>query len=129
MTLKSLIAAAAVCAGATVIAAPQQAGKDVTVTGCLVQGSTPEVFVLRNARMDPKNSTEAPKQYVFVSHLEDTPLKNYVNHLVTTTGTVQPRTDVRPMVTPTVTLTAAEVALPVLTAKTLASIADKCPLQ
>jgi len=94
---------------------------EVTVTGCLIQGSAPTVFLLDNARMNPKDSKEAAKRYIFTSEVEDTPLKDLMNHEVTATGVVTARSDVRPLPNP-----ATERDLPVLTAKSIATIADRC---
>lgn len=98
---------------------------DVTVTGCLIQGATETSFVLDNARMNPKDAKEAGKRYLVVSHIEDMPLKNLLNHEITATGVVTTTagsTASMPPVTPPV----ADKNLPVLTAKTIATVADRC---
>lgn len=126
---KSLLTTA--CVGAAVAALTVVAGaqtpktSDVTVTGCLIQGATETSFVLDNARMNPKDEKETGKRYLLVSHIEDMPLKNLLNHEITATGVVATppgATASMPPVTPPVT----EKNLPVLTAKTIATVADRC---
>ena len=94
---------------------------DVTVTGCLIQGADPKTFVLDNARINPKDSKEAAKRYLMASEVEDMPLKDLVNHEVTATGVVVARSDIRPLPVPPT-----DKDLPVLTAKSIATIADRC---
>jgi hypothetical protein len=94
---------------------------DVTVTGCVIQGTDPKTFLLDNARMNPKDSREAAKRYWLASEVEDMPMKDLVNHEVTATGVVVARADVRPLPNPPT-----EKDLPVLTAKSIATIADRC---
>lgn len=100
---------------------PMPQTTDMTVTGCLLQGSAPTVFLLDNARIDPKDSKESPKKYLIVSQVEDVQLKDLVNHEVTATGAVKARADVQPVTPPP-----SEKDLPVLTARSLASVSDRC---
>jgi hypothetical protein len=94
---------------------------DVTVTGCLVQGADPKIFLLDNARLNPKDSKEVAKRYLLASEIEDMPLKELVNHEVTATGVVVARSDIKPLPIPPT-----DKDLPVLTAKSIATIADRC---
>jgi hypothetical protein len=94
---------------------------DVTVTGCLIQGTDAKTFLLDNARLNPKDSKEAAKRYLLASEVEDMPRKELVNHEVTATGVVVARSDVRPLPMPP-----NDKDLPVLTAKSIATIADRC---
>src|SRR4051812_46378406 len=113
------------------LAAAEQAGSkpaeqlpktvDVTVTGCVIQGVDSKTFLLDNARMNPKDSREAAKRYLLASEVEDFPLKDLVNHEVAATGVVVARSDVRPLPNPPT-----DKDLPVLTAKSIATIADRC---
>ena len=41
--------------------------KEVSLTGCLVQGSSPSVFILENAKADPRNSDERGRSYLLAS--------------------------------------------------------------
>ena len=93
---------------------------DITVTGCLIQGSEPTVFVLDNSRINPADSKETPKKYLLINAVEDVHFKDLVNHEVTATGGVQMPTDVKPLPPP------AEKDLPTLTAHSIASISDRC---
>jgi hypothetical protein len=113
------------------LAAAEQAGNkpaeqlpktvDVTVTGCVIQGVDLKTFLLDNARMNPKDSRETGKRYLLASEVEDFPMKNLVNHEVTATGVLVARSDVRPLPNPPT-----DKDLPVLTAKSIATIADRC---
>lgn len=94
---------------------------DVTVTGCLIQGVDPKTFLLDNARLNPKDSREVAKRYLLTSDVEDMPMKDLVNHEVTATGVVVSRSDVRPLPNPP-----NDKDLPVLTAKSIATLADRC---
>jgi hypothetical protein len=89
--------------------------------GCLIQGADPKTFVLDNARINPKDSKEVAKRYLMASEVEDMPLKDLVNHEVTATGVVVARSDIRPLPMPPT-----DKDLPVLTAKSIATIADRC---
>jgi hypothetical protein len=119
--LGSAIAATTIVAGAQT--PPPQTPKpaDVTVTGCVIRGSDPTVFVLDNARMDPKSTQEVAKKYVLVSGAEDMPLKDLIDHEVTATGVVMAHANMKATLPPT-----AEKDLPVLTARTIATVADRC---
>lgn len=133
--LKPLFATTFLClaiAGMMIaLAAAEQAGNrpadqlpktvDVTVTGCVIQGTDPKTFLLDNARMNPKDSREAAKKYWLASEVEDMPMKDLLNHEVTATGVVVARADVRPLPNPPT-----DKDLPVLTAKSIATIADRC---
>jgi hypothetical protein len=94
---------------------------EVTVTGCLIQGNVPNTFLLDGARLNPKDSREVAKRYLLTSEVEDMPMKDLVNHEVAATGVVVSRSDVRPLPNPPT-----DKDLPVLTAKSIATIADRC---
>jgi len=119
----AIATATVVAAGQTGTTPQQQMPKtvDVTVTGCLIQGADPTVFLLDNARKNPKDTAEAPKRYLLKSEVEDVPLKTLLNHEVTATGVVVARSDVRPLPDPLL-----DKDLPVLTAKTIVTLTDRC---
>lgn len=96
---------------------PQQ--KEVTVTGCLIQGSTPTVFVLDKAKSNPTSTEEPGQSYVVVNKVEDLDLTTLLNHQVRITGAA----DVR-MTTPE---RQTERDLPRLTATEIVNVADTCP--
>lgn len=101
---------------------PQKDSQDVTLTGCLTQGSAPAVFILDNARLNVDDKTEKAKSFVLVAGTEDLNLAKQLNHEVTVTG----QADQKTMVTPPAGQKVQEKDLPRLTAKSLISIADKC---
>lgn len=94
---------------------------EVTLTGCLVQGSGPTVFVLENARLgDDKTGT--PGSYVLVADNDTVKFDQDLNHEVQITGT----SDNKAQPTPAAGQKPAEKDLPRFTAKTVTSVADKC---
>jgi hypothetical protein len=105
---------------------PQQQQKqdkpEVTLTGCVTQGSSPAVFILDNARINTDDRTEKGKIFLLVAGAEDLNLKNHVNHEVSITG----QADAKTMVTPPPGSKIEEKELPKLTAKSLTVVADKC---
>ena len=64
----------------------QQKSDDVTLTGCLIQGSSPTVFILENAKASTDPATAKGKSYVLqVTGSAD--LKPHLNHQVRIVGT------------------------------------------
>jgi hypothetical protein len=62
---------------------------DVTLTGCLLQGSSPSVFIFDNARKDPKSNTEKGARYLVVLGAEDLNLRPHLNHEVQMIGQIE----------------------------------------
>lgn len=102
--------------------APQQTQKpaDVTLTGCVTQGSAPSVFILDNAKMNASDQKEKGKVYLLVPEGEDLGLAHHVNHEVSVTGIA----DSKPA--PPAGQKVVEKDLPKFSAKSLVMIADKC---
>lgn len=100
----------------------QQKTPDVTLQGCVSQGSGPTVFILNNARVRPDDKNEKSKSYVIVAGAEDLALVKHVNHEVTITGSAEAK--VAPVPPPGQTV--AEKDLPRLTAKTVTMVSDRC---
>lgn len=112
----------ATLAAQTVPPPPQDPPKssDVTVTGCLIQGSGPTVFLLDNAKINPNDSSEKGVRYLVINTMEDVNLATHVNHelaLSGTPGTSKPINDPNPP---------NEMTLPTLTAKSVVLVADRC---
>jgi hypothetical protein len=95
---------------------------EVSLTGCLIQGSGPDVFVLDNAKISAADKAEKGKTYVLWASAEDVNFKTHLNHEVTITGTADAK--VAPMPAPG--QKASEKDLPKLNAKSVSMIADKC---
>ena len=93
---------------------------EVTLTGCIVQGSGPTVFVFENARKDPKSTTEPALKYIVVASTPDLNVREHLNHEVRITGTPDMK------VAPPTTQKVEEKDLPKLTAKTITVVADTC---
>ena len=101
---------------------PQKNPPEVSVTGCLTQGSGATVFILDNARMNPRDQNEKAKQYLLVAATEDLGFATHLNHQVSVTGIAEIKTPPMPPAGQKV----AEKDLPKLTAKALTQVADTC---
>jgi hypothetical protein len=122
---------ASLAVATTLVAAQQQAKPatpdqknppEVSVTGCVTQGSGPTVFILDNARMNPRDQNEKAKSYLLVAATEDLGLAKHLNHQVSVTGIAE----VKMPPTPPAGQKPAEKDLPKLTAKSLTQVADTC---
>ena len=102
--------------------ATQPQDREVKITGCIVQGSGPTVFLLENAKMDEQSTTEKPKTYILASGAEDVGFSRNLNHKVTVSGSAESKTAPVPPAGQKV----AEKDLPKLTAKSVLSVADTC---
>jgi hypothetical protein len=128
-SLITLIASGAVATGlaAGLLAQdprPGQGGRtrDVTLTGCLVQGSGPSVFLLSHARLDPESKTEQDKTYLVIVSAREVDLPSNLNHEVRASGAADP---VRhPVVPPGRWID--EATLPRFHVKILLPVADRC---
>ena len=101
---------------------PQQKTADVSLTGCVIQGSSPTVYILDNARLKSDDANEKAKIFVLVNQVEDLDLKGHINHEVTVTGVAEAKTPPVPPAGQKV----AEKDLPRFTAKALVMVADRC---
>ena len=95
------------------------ATEEIILTGCMVQGSTPAVFLFDNARKDPKSPTEKPVKYVLVAGSEDLKFPAHLNHEVRIVGVWDGRTA-------PATGKVEEKDLPRFTAKSVTMVADTC---
>ena len=122
----SLFAAATIAAQGQSVQQPQQPQqdkpKDVTVTGCVIQGSSPTVFLLDAARFNPQSKEEKARTYVIVAGTEDLMLGNHLNKEVTVTGEAELKTPP----TPAAGQKVQEKDLPKFTAKAVSVVADRC---
>jgi hypothetical protein len=91
------------------------------LTGCLTQGTGPNVFVLSNARLSTQARTEPGKSYV-VAMTDIGNLRTQLNHEVRITGRAEEKT--LPAPKPGETLE--EKDLPKLTASAITSVANTC---
>jgi hypothetical protein len=95
--MKSLISALAVClvAGAVSAGAQQQQQTpppqppeqpQITLSGCLTQGSMPSIFILENAKPATGTTQETGTRYLVVTETKDIDLLAHLNHEVQLTG-------------------------------------------
>ena len=129
--MKTFVTAIAVCFLVAGLSARQDPAKpqtpqekpavaEITVTGCLVQGSTPAVFIFENVRKDPKSTTEPAVKYIVLTSAEDLNLRTHLNHQVRITGLPDGK------VAPPTTSKVDEKDLPRLSAKSVTMVADTC---
>ena len=121
-------AAPAAQAPAVTVQTNQDKTTDITVTGCLIQGSAPNVWVLENAKMSTAAATDTGKSYiVVVTGAAD--LKPHLNHQVRIVG----GENATVKVTPTPGGAQVEVkqndeaSFPRLNARTVTMVANTCP--
>jgi hypothetical protein len=92
---------------------------EVSLTGCLIQGSAPTVFLLENAKVDPKSDTEKGARFIVLAAAQDLNLRTHLNHEVTIGGL----TDGKPTVTDK---KVEEKDLPKLSAKKVSMVSNTC---
>jgi len=98
----------------------QKTPPDVTLTGCLVQGSTPAVFLFDNARKDAKDKNEKGVRYLVLIAGEDLDLRSNLNHEVSMLG----RIDLKPALPAGQKPT--EKDLPTFATKSVTLVSDTC---
>jgi hypothetical protein len=102
---------------------------DITVTGCLIQGSGPTVFVLEDAKMSTAPAGDKGKSYVIVvSGAAD--LKPHLNHQVRIVGAEGAAIKVTPGPGGQAQVevkAAGEASFPRLNARTVTMVANTCP--
>jgi hypothetical protein len=99
-----------------------QKAPEATITGCVIQGSSPTVFILEAARVNPQDRNEKVQTYLLVSGTEDLQFKAHLNHEVRVTGVAESKTPP----TPPAGQKVAEKDLPKLTAQSVTMVADRC---
>jgi hypothetical protein len=110
------------------VQANQDKTTDITVTGCLIQGSAPNVFVLEDAKMSTGAPGDKGKSYlVVVSGAAD--LKPHLNHQVRIVGAETASVNVAPAPSgqARIELKTDEASLPRLNARTVTMVANTCP--
>jgi len=104
---------------------------ELRLTGCLIQGSSPIVFIIENARLSTDAKTAEGKKYVVVM-TDAAGLRNQLNRQVTITGMAD-KTAVAVTTPPAGTPDAGQPSvrveerdLPKFSAKTIVRVADVC---
>jgi hypothetical protein len=93
---------------------------EVVLTGCIIQGSAPTIFILDNAKVDPADTAEKGRSYMIESAAEDVVLKTHLNHQVRVTGVAEKK----PLPDPDKKVE--EKDLPKFSAKSATMVADRC---
>lgn len=99
-----------------------QKAPEAVLTGCIIQGSSPAVFILDSARKNPQDRNEKAQTFLIVAGTEDLKLKEHLNHEVRITGLAETKTPP----TPPAGQKVAEKDLPKLTAASVTMVADRC---
>jgi hypothetical protein len=129
IALSSFVAAAAVAQNAPPpqttrpqTQQPQTAPQppEVTLHGCVVQGTTPGIYLLRNA-IDPTKKGDTPKIYRLTAQIEDPDWMSVTNKQVTMTGIP----GVKPQPKPGEKINEEE--LPTFSVSKFEALADTCP--
>jgi hypothetical protein len=102
-------------------AIPQTPATDATLVGCIVQGSSAQIFLFENA-VDPETKGAKPQTFKVVSQGEELDFKSHVNHRVQIVGVAETKTPPPPPLGGRVD----EKDLPVLTVKTISHVATTC---
>ena len=63
--------------------------KAVSLTGCLVQGTGPDVFILENAKADPRDTSQKGWTYVLASGAAEVSFREHLNNEVRVDGTAE----------------------------------------
>jgi hypothetical protein len=95
---------------------------DVTLTGCLVQGTAPNVIVFANAKRNTDDTAEKALKYVVLAGTEDLNLREHLNHEVRILG----QAEVKVAPTSPAGQPILEKDLPKLTAKSVTMVSDTC---
>ena len=96
--------------------------KSVSLTGCLVQGTGPDVFVLENAKLDPRDASQKGRSYVLASGAAEVSFREHLNNEVRVDGTAEMKTPPAPPDGETVK----ESDLPKLKATKIVHVATTC---
>ena len=96
--------------------------REVSLTGCLVQGSGPSVFLLENAKVDPEDTNEKGRSYLLTTYMSSISFREHLNHEVKIDGAAETRVPPPPPMGEKVK----EADLPRLTATKLMYVASTC---
>jgi len=101
--------------------AQKPAVEEVTLTGCIIQGSGPAVFLFDNAKPE-KATTDKGRRFLLAVGKDDVALVNHVNHQVTIQGSAE--TKLAP--TPAAGQQPLESELPKLTIQGMTMVSTTC---
>jgi hypothetical protein len=98
--MKHRVAAMSVCAAAALALTMGVAGQEsqspqppktqeVSLTGCLVQGSGPSVFVFENAKANPSDMDEKGRSYLLATDEMSISFREHLNHEVQIEGSAE----------------------------------------
>jgi hypothetical protein len=101
---------------------------EVTLTGCIVQGSSPTVLIFDNAKETPNSASEKGGRYLLASTISNIDLGKHLNHVVRITGEVDMRVSAMPVREPSDPKGSAnERTLTRLVVKSVTMVSERCP--
>ena len=96
--------------------------KEVSLTGCLVQGTGPDVFIFENAKADPRDASQKGWTYVLASGAAAVSFREHLNSEVRIDGMAE--TTIQP--SPAAGESVKESDLPKLKAAKIVHVATTC---
>ena len=102
---------------------PAAKTQDLTLVGCITQGTSASVFLFENA-IDPSKKDEKPRAFRIVSSGEEMDFTPHLNHKMQLIGTLDPKSPTP--VAPPAGGKIAEKDLPVFTVKAVSMVATTC---
>ena len=108
---------------------PILSSEGIQLTGCLVQGSSPAIFLLDKAKKDPGDKTEEGRKYFLSPAAPGVDLKAHLKHAVRVTATEDFKVSAMPVrepVPPSTERPGEERTLPRLIIKTITMVSEKC---
>jgi hypothetical protein len=66
--------------------------QEVSLTGCLVQGTGPNVFILENAKADPRDTSQKGRSYLLDSGTASISFREHLNNEVLVDGEAEMKT-------------------------------------
>ena len=107
-------------------ASQDQKKPDTTLTGCLVQGSTPTIFILDDAKTSTDGPSVKGKTYIVEAANAPIDFKAQLNHRVSIVGIAELRLAAEAPMPEGVGQKVNEKDLPKLSAKSVLKLADTC---
>ena len=105
---------------------PQGSADEKTFTGCLLQGSGPNIFILDNAKLSTEAKTAKGQSYVLEITAPPDKIKSVLNHSVTIVGIADAKVSSPAPVDAASGQKRNESDLPKLTAKRISPTSETC---
>jgi hypothetical protein len=103
---------------------------ELALTGCIVQGSGPAVFLLDKAKKDPSDAAEKAAKYFLSPAAPDINFRAHLNHVVRIAAEEDLKVSAMPVLepsSPNAPRPGEERTLPRLIVKSVTMVSEKCP--